>query len=593
MNRFFLDKIRRLRINIPAQTEDPVRRLKEANQGRRCTFQLKKVEEKDIFKIIKGLRNSSATGIDYIDTKTLKLVAEEITPVLTFIINLSIDTSAFPEAWKWAKVIPLLKASTADPILPKSYRPVALLPVLSKVLEKVVFGQLVHYLEENNLIHPNLHGSRSGHNTSTALNQMYDRWVEQVEEGNMVGVIFCDQSAAFDLCDHKILLDKLSLMGVETSGIQWVKSYLACRKQSCLVDGEMSCAVNLLECGVPQGSIGGPLLWVCFTCDQPDTIHDHPVAGHGLDRGCVQDQTEQDGDGRVAHEVRGCEELVGYVDDGAYSYAHKDPAVLSRVLTEKFSTLEEWMNNNRLVINPDKTHMMVMGSKKSTLLRRQVTMMAGNFLIRPTETEKLLGGVVHQSLKWNKHLRDSKECLTAQLTSRINGLRKISVSADFSTRLMIANGSVQSKLVYLITLWGGATRYLLGALQAQQLNAARVVCGHQSSRWSRRELLKRVGWMSVRQLIFFHTVLQAHKTLTSGTPAPLFAALTTDQHYRTRSVSRGNIKLQEGYKSTNTFKYRAQVFYNSVPVEVKIGSLATVKGKLKKWVLQNVPHDWT
>ena len=105
--------------------------------------------------------------------------------------------------------------------------------------------------------------------------------------------------------------------------------------------------------------------------------------------------------------------------------------------------------------------------------------------------------------------------------------------------------------------------------------------------------MKRVGWLSVRQLIFFHTVLQAHKTLTSGAPAPLFAALTTDQHYRTRSVSRGNIKLQEGYKSTNTFKYRAQVFYNSVPVEVKIGSLATVKGKLKKWVLQNVPHDWT
>ena len=114
----------------------------------------------------------------------------------------------------------------------------------------------------------------------------------------------------------------------------------------------------------------------------------------------------------------------------------------------------------------------------------------------------------------------------------------------------------------------------------------------QSLRWSRRKLLKRVGWMSVRQLIFFHTVLQAHKTLTSGVPAPLHAALTTDQHYRTRSVARGNIKLEEGYKSTNTFKYRAQVYYNSVPVDVKAGSLATVKRKLKQWVLENVPHDW-
>ena len=85
-------------------------------------------------------------------------------------------------------------------------RPVALLPILSKVLEKEVFSQLVEYLEKNNLIHPNLHGSRSGHNTSTALNQLYDKWVEEVEEGNMVGVLFTDQSAAFDLCDHNLLL---------------------------------------------------------------------------------------------------------------------------------------------------------------------------------------------------------------------------------------------------------------------------------------------------------------------------------------------------------------------------------------------------
>ena len=98
---------------------------------------------------------------------------------------------------------------SADALLPKSYRPVALLPILSKVLEKVVFIQLVEYLEQNKLIHPNLHGSRKGHNTSTALLQLYDRWIEELEEDKMVGVLFCDQSAAFDLCDHNILIQKL------------------------------------------------------------------------------------------------------------------------------------------------------------------------------------------------------------------------------------------------------------------------------------------------------------------------------------------------------------------------------------------------
>ena len=86
------------------------------------------------------------------------------------------------------------------------YRPVALQPVLSKILEKAVFNQLVQYLEENGLVHPNLHGSRAGHSTATALTQLYDTWVEEVEQGNMVGVLLCDQSAAFDLCDTISLL---------------------------------------------------------------------------------------------------------------------------------------------------------------------------------------------------------------------------------------------------------------------------------------------------------------------------------------------------------------------------------------------------
>ena len=157
MNRFFLDKIQRLRNSIPAPTGDPLMKLKEAMRGRECSFKIKPVKEHQVIKIIKGLKNSSATGVDYINTRTIKLIAEIIAPVLTFIINLSIQSSTFPTIWKWAKVIPLLKSMSADAILPKSYRPVALLPILSKVMEKMVFSQLVEYLEHNKLIHPNLH----------------------------------------------------------------------------------------------------------------------------------------------------------------------------------------------------------------------------------------------------------------------------------------------------------------------------------------------------------------------------------------------------------------------------------------------------
>ena len=167
MNGFFIDKVKGLRDNIPLVNSDPLKKVKEAMQNRECNFNLRLVSVSDVIKIIKGLKNSSATGVDYIDTRTVKLGAELLAPAITHIINLSITTSTFPSLWKWHKVIPLLKAASCDPLMPKSYRPVALLPIFSKVLEKVVFGQLVNYLEENGLIHPNLHGSRAGHSTST------------------------------------------------------------------------------------------------------------------------------------------------------------------------------------------------------------------------------------------------------------------------------------------------------------------------------------------------------------------------------------------------------------------------------------------
>ena len=188
--------------------------------------------------------------------------------------------------WKWHKVIPLLKAQDCDKLLPKSFRPVALLPVMSKLLEKAVLNQLVQYLEENDLVHPNLHGSRAGHSTATALTQLYDNWVEEVEQGKMVGVLLCDQSAAFDLCDHFLLIEKLRLMGVQEIAIDWFRSYLSERKQSCMVDGYMSPPLDIPPCGVPQGSIRGPILWLLFTCDQPDVIHEHVIDRKEVGRGC-------------------------------------------------------------------------------------------------------------------------------------------------------------------------------------------------------------------------------------------------------------------------------------------------------------------
>ena len=182
MNHFFIKKVKNIIRNIPHVNIDPLVKLRERMEKRTCSLAFQTRTEEDVFKTLKSLKPTTASGVDYIDNCTLKLVASEITPALTHIINLSISTSTFPKVYKWSKVTPLLKKSTLDPILPSSYRPVNQLVGLSKILERCVFGQLVEYLEENSLLHPNQHGGRAGHSTTTTLIQMHDQWMEDLED---------------------------------------------------------------------------------------------------------------------------------------------------------------------------------------------------------------------------------------------------------------------------------------------------------------------------------------------------------------------------------------------------------------------------
>ena len=201
--------------------------------------------------------------------------------------------------------------------------------------------------------------------------------------------------------------------------------------------------------------------------------------------------------------------------------------------------------------------------------------------------------MISQDLKWNTHIRDGQNSLIKQLTGRINGLKRIARNSTFETRRMVANGIVLSKLVYLIHLWGGAQIYLLKALYVQQMVAARTVCGFQSFNWSNRRVLEKIGWLSLRQLAFYHTVLQVHRTLVTKVPSPLYDSLSSVYPYNTRSAAAENIRFGESFRSEQlSFRSRARLQYNQVPVEVRTGSLDTVKRKLKNWIKLNVPIDW-
>ena len=155
------------------------------------TFEFSPVGPDTVNTIISNLKNSKSCGIDNIDSYILKLIKDEITPALTHIVNLSLTSAVFPSPYKVGKVVPLYKGK-GDILEPASYRPVCLLPVASKVLERCAFLQMVAYMESNDYFHPNHHGFRRGHNTTTALLQMYDGWVEDVDKQKLAGACLID-----------------------------------------------------------------------------------------------------------------------------------------------------------------------------------------------------------------------------------------------------------------------------------------------------------------------------------------------------------------------------------------------------------------
>ena len=568
MNNFFIQKVKDLQKRIPPCKNNPLKHLQQAMSTRSCTLKFEHVHPDEVLEIVKNLRNSKAAGLDDFDTRTLKLIIHDILPALTHVINLSVDTLTFPKSWKLAKIIPLLKKG--DPLNPQNYRPVALLSVLSKVLERVVFKQIVKYIDKNSLLHPSHHGSRAGHSTSTAIIEMYDKWVESIENGNMAGVMMIDLSAAFDLVDHPLLLQKLELLGFDQSAVVWMWSYLTGRSQCVYVDGKFS-EFLAVSVGVPQGSVLGALLYILFVNDLPEVVHGHdPDQGHVYNMYCAK-----------------CGGLCCYVDDSTFTCTSPDPAELTGSLSAQYQRLADYMGDNKLVINDDKTHLVVMGASRFNEQRKQVTINTGTVVVTPVATEKLLGIHVHQSLKWKEHVISNKKSMIKTLTSRLNALRMISVNACFKTRLMVANSCFMSILTYMISVWGGTEKYIVRAVQVVQNKAARCVT-KQSWFTPTRTLLLQCNWLSIEQLIVFHTALQMWRIWTNKCPHYLHSKL---QVSRTRSAAHGNLHVPavSSAVASKSFMVRAPVIWNQIPPDIrKCEKLENFKKKLKHWVRTNI-----
>ena len=264
-NFFFPEKVKKLAASIKKHEGiEPLEKLREKMKDLNLNFELKEVEEKDVMRILKKLKNKSSTGLDGISAEVMKMGAEVLCVPLTLIINVSIVSGQFPTAWKESKCVPLFKKG--DRRQKENYRPVSLLSVSGMVLEKIVADQIEDFFERNKLFGSFQFGFRKKKSTVSELLQLFDSILEAKDNRREILLLMYDLSAAFDTVSHKTLIDKLTIYGFNPHSITWMKSYLEDRKQLVEIQGKRS-GTQVMPTGTPQGSRISPLLFICLMAD--------------------------------------------------------------------------------------------------------------------------------------------------------------------------------------------------------------------------------------------------------------------------------------------------------------------------------------
>ena len=232
-------------------------------------FTLLTVTEQTVCKMLDSLSGNKATGLDKLPAKYVKDGSSQIVKPLTYLINVSLTTGNIPNELKKTQVVPLYQRKSKTDA--GNYRPVSVLCVISKVFERVVFNQLNDYLTANKLLYELQSGFRSSYSTDTCLIYLSDYIRHECDKGNYTGMVVLDLQKAFDTVNHDILLYKLKAVGVNQMALQWFSSYLTGRNQVVDINGTASSAKDI-SCGVPQGSILGPLLFVIYVNDMTAAV---------------------------------------------------------------------------------------------------------------------------------------------------------------------------------------------------------------------------------------------------------------------------------------------------------------------------------
>ena len=374
-------------------------------------FILNHVSENFVNTELSRLNPNKSYGIDGIQARFIKDSASEIKVAITHIINLSIDTNVVPTEFKYARVKPLHKKGNRNQV--ENYRPISILSVVSKVLEKAIYIQFENYLKEKNILYCYQSGFRKNHSTDTCLITLMDYLHTNISEGKYVGMVLLDLQKAFDTVDHNILCNKLKHMGVGCVG--WFESYLKDRLQVVTIDGVNS-KPGFVQCGVPQGSILGPLLFLCYVNDMPMSIN--------------------------------CKLLL-YADDSVLLVPGLDPDSIATKLSHELKSCYDWLVDNRLSLHLGKTESILFSTKRKNTLNNSFQVYCNKTPIKKVNNVKYLGLTIDSTLSGDSITSN----IIKKATSRLKFVYRYKSILKEQCRKILCSALIQCHFDYCCSSW--------------------------------------------------------------------------------------------------------------------------------------------
>ena len=422
---------------------------------------MRPTDEGEIDKIIKKLGNKKSPGHDNIKSDLIKMVVNEICYPLKIIINQSLSTGTVPNDMKIAKVVPIYKKDSPQQF--GNYRPVSVLPTFSKILERIVHDRCYDFMVKHDVLYQKQYGFRNNHTTYMAVLD-FVKDVSKASDNNKLTLgVFMDLSKAFDTIDHNILLDKLYHYGFRGISHAWFSDYLSNRSQYVNYNNTIS-SYEKVTCGVPQGSILGPLLFILYMNDICNTSK--------------------------------LLSFILFADDTTVFLSDTDINVLYETMNRELKEVCNWFKCNKLSLNASKTNLMLLGTAYKT--RNSNTThsiyLDGCKLTRVAHT-KFLGMIIDENLTWKTHIEN-----VCKLCSRnIGVLNKVKHFLPKKSLYQLYCSFILPYLTYGILLWGNASMNYMTKVFKLQKRALRII-SNSSYLCHTKPLFEKYNTMTIFQL---------------------------------------------------------------------------------------------